>query len=202
MNNLVELIEVCQWMNEKNFSPATSGNYSLRIDEKNLFVSASGVDKGKIKPSDFIEMDLNGKYHHDSLKPSDEAMIHAKIMEMVPEANCVLHAHSVTGTALSMFVKENVLEFSGFELQKAFSKIKSHEETVRFHIFENTQDIDQCAKDIEKKWNDDFSKVPCLILRGHGIYVWAETVQRAKRFLEGAEFLMATRVELIKMGLK
>ncbi len=129
-------------------------------------------------------------------------MIHAKIMELVPEANCVLHSHSITGTALSLFTKENILEFKGFELQKAFSKIKSHEETVRFHIYENTQDIDQLAVDIEKSWKDDFEKVPCLILRGHGIYVWAETIQRAKRFLEGAEFLMAVRVEHIKMGLK
>lgn len=83
MNNLAELIEVCQWMNEKNFSPATSGNYSLRIDEMNLYVSASGVDKGKIKTTDFIPMDLTGKYQHETLKPSDEAMIHATIMRMV-----------------------------------------------------------------------------------------------------------------------
>lgn len=202
MSNLTDLIEVCQWMNDKNFSPATSGNYSLRIDQKYLYVSASGVDKGRIKHSDFIKMDLQGNYTHELLKPSDEAMIHAKILEKVPEANCVLHAHSVAGTALSMFVKTNVLEFTGFELQKAFSQIKSHEETVRFHIVENTQDIKQCAKDIGENWKEDYATVPCIILRGHGIYVWADTIKKAKRYLEGAEFLMAARVELIKMELK
>jgi len=202
MNNLTELIEVCHWMNEKNYSPATSGNYSLRINEKNLYVSASGVDKGKLKTSDFINMDLQGEYTNETLKPSDEAMIHAKIMELVPEANCVLHSHSIAGTALSMFTKDNQIEFCGFELQKAFSKIKSHSETIRFHIFENTQDINQFANELEHNWKEDFSNTPCLILRGHGIYVWAESIQRAKRFLEGAEFLMAVRVEQIKMGLK
>lgn len=202
MSTLAELIEVCHWMNEKNYSPATSGNYSLRIDENHLYVSASGVDKGKLKESDFLKMDLRGNYSHDQLKPSDEAMIHAKIMEMVPEANCVLHSHSITGTALSLFTKDQTLEFCGFELQKAFSKVKSHEEKIIFHIFENTQDINQFSADLEKNWKSDFSTVPCLILRGHGIYVWAETVQKAKRFLEGAEFLMAVKVEHIKMGLK
>lgn len=202
MNNLAELIDVCHWMNEKDLSPATSGNYSLRLDSENLLVSASGVDKGRLKTSDFISIDFAGNYKHDSLKPSDEAMIHAKIMQLVPEANCVLHAHSVSGTALSLFTKDDYIEFCGFELQKAFSRVKSHDETIRFHIFENTQDIRQFAENLEANWKEDFSNVPCLILRGHGIYVWAETIQRAKRFLEGAEFLMAVRVEHIKMGLK
>lgn len=201
MNNLKVLIDACQWMNDQRYSPATSGNYSLRIDAESIYVSASGVDKGRMREEDFIQMGIDGSYDHLGPKPSDEALIHAKILELNSEDNCVLHSHSIPSTALTMFIKDDKLEFQGFELQKAFSNVLSHEEKIVIPIYENTQDIESFAKMLGDHWLPGFDKVPCLILRGHGVYVWAESIHKAKRYLEGIEFLMAVRVEHIKMGL-
>lgn len=193
IDELTDLIKICNWMNKAGFSPATSGNYSVRIDEKTCYVSASGVDKGQLGPDDFVAYSLEGIFDTKEKKPSDEAPIHARIYQLYPEANCVLHAHSVANTVVSLKTKENYVEFEGFEMQKAFVGIKDHEQKLRVDIVENTQDIHALAKRLEP------FQIPCFILRGHGLYVWGANTEMAKRHLEGIEFLLQCKLELMRL---
>ena len=102
-NELEQLVSVCSWMNTKGYSPATSGNYSIRKDENSCFVSISGVDKSKLKTTDFMTYNLDYTYpEFVGKKPSDEAPIHARIYAMYPKTNCVLHSHSIANTVLSL----------------------------------------------------------------------------------------------------
>lgn len=189
---LEELIKVCRWMNTSGLSPATSGNYSIRGDkEDTCFVSASGVDKGNLRVADFLEFSLREPDYNTEIKPSDEAPIHVKLLQMHADAECVLHAHSVTNTIIGLiYADAEYIEFSGFEMQKAFTGIKTHEEPIRVPIIDNTQDIMGLAETF------DGFELPCFILRGHGVYVWGNSVWQAKRHLEGLEFLIECKLAM------
>lgn len=191
---LADLIKVCQWMNASGLSPATSGNYSLRIDKSSCFVSASGVDKGQLRESDFIKMNLDGNYDKAGKRPSDEALIHTRIYQLYDNAQCILHGHSVANTVLSTMINEDFVCFEGLEMQKAFTGILSHLTPVEVKILDNKQEIAILAESLVK------FDLPCFILRGHGVYAWGENTAQARRHLEGLEFLIACKLELLRLG--
>ena len=194
-SELEKLVSVCSWMNAQGYSPATSGNYSIRKDGESCYVSISGVDKSKLKTTDFMSYHLDYTYpEFVGKKPSDEAPIHARIYAMYPEANCVLHSHSVTNTVLSLADKSDQIEFKDFELLKAFSGVKTHAEAKFLTVVENTQDIIGLAKTLSASHD-----LPGILVRGHGIYVWGKDVDQAKRHLEAIEFLMSCKLELMRL---
>jgi methylthioribulose-1-phosphate dehydratase len=56
-----ELLEAIQFFSQKNWSPATSTNYSIRLDAPGeILISRSGVDKSQFKATDLISIDGNG----------------------------------------------------------------------------------------------------------------------------------------------
>lgn len=190
MEKIKELIKVCNWMNASGFSPATSGNYSLRHNQNEFWVSASGVDKGNLQVEDFILMNTNGEVFSDK-KVSDEAGIHARILELYPQAECVLHAHSIANTVVSLKSSKNLF-MQGYEMQKAFVGNKDHKKEIEITILENNQNIQELAQEIK------VYETPCFLIKGHGVYVWGKSISEAKRHLEGIEFLLQCQLELLK----
>ena len=189
---LNELIKACHWMNQQGYSPATSGNYSVRVGNDELMISASGVDKGNLQPSDFLKIKTSGDLVDRDRKPSDESAIHARIMALHPEVECVLHSHSLASTIVSLKTREDCIVFKGFEMQKAFTGIGDHKTPVRVNVIENTQAIPALAKNLQKQ------PLPCFILRGHGVYTWGNSIAQAKRHLQGIEFLLQCKLELMR----
>lgn len=191
---LNELIQVCQWMNQSGFSPATSGNYSIRIDDASCYVSASGVDKGNLKVDDFIVFGLNGEFDQSSKKPSDESGIHAKIYELDSSAECVLHAHSLSATIIGQVLAgDHQILFHGLELQKAFVGIETHEAECVLPIIENNQNIPDLCRHIK------LSNIPAFLIRGHGVYCWGRNIKEAKKHLEALEFLLKCQLEILRL---
>ena len=57
-----ELAAVVRAYHAKGWSPATSTNYSFRLeaDPTTIYVSRSGIDKSQFSAHDFMEVDLKG----------------------------------------------------------------------------------------------------------------------------------------------
>jgi methylthioribulose-1-phosphate dehydratase len=91
----VKLAETIRAYHQKGWSPATSTNYSF-IENDQIWVSRSGVDKSEFSENDFIPIDNAGKVQvpFEGIKPSDETMIHVLIYRLFPEAKVILHSHS------------------------------------------------------------------------------------------------------------
>lgn len=192
---LKDLIEVSKWIHQKGWSPATGGNFSVRVDANSAYVSASGVDKSNMSENDFVLAQLDGSFEGDK-KPSYESKIHLKIYEMVPEIGCVLHTHSTNSTALSIYEKSDELSFNGMEMQKSISGFSSHLDNFCLPLIHNDQDIDKIANaTIPNIWSYTTLSYG-FILRGHGLYVWGKDVAEAKRHLEGIEFLLESKYKL------
>lgn len=196
------LVRVIHWLHAKGWAPATSSNYSFRLhNEPHFAVSASGIDKGTFVAADFITVDAAGVAINDARTPSAETLLHCLIYRRLPHtAFSVVHAHTVANTALSYAEAANgKITFSGFELQKAFAGISTHESTIEIPIFANNQDIAALAMEIDAYW-ETHPEMPAFLLAGHGLYTWGDSIAAAKRHLEACEFLFETKLALHRYG--
>lgn len=191
------LVECVGFLSQKGWSPATSTNYSIRLDSpEELLISRSGVDKAQFRSTDLIVIDLSGnlKAPAPGLKSSAETEIHTALYRRFPEARCVLHTHSLLGTWLSQKnLAAGHLSFSGWEIQKGLTGITTHTGTVRLPIVPNDQDMAKILQAMEPHWA---TRPHGFLIAGHGLYTWGKDVAEAKRHIETYEFLF----ELHRLG--
>ncbi|RXF02532.1 methylthioribulose 1-phosphate dehydratase [Pseudoalteromonas sp. PS5] len=191
------LIEAGAWVAQQGWVPATGGNFSIKTDS-GFVVTASGFDKGKLTPEQFLELNSEGAIVAGSGKPSAETALHLKLYALCDHAQCILHTHSVAATVLSRYMKGEQLQICGYEMQKSLSGIQSHEETLSIAIFDNDQDIERLAQHVAQRHQTTPIRHGVLI-RGHGLYAVGQSVQETRRHIEGLEFLFACELERIKL---
>ncbi len=194
LSEALQLAQLVRELNLKGHNPATSGNYSLRSKKFPgvSWVSESGIDKSLFNENHLLLVDqitsqLWGEFKDSGRKSSDETDLHLAVYRST-QANCVLHSHFLESLLFSdLYPGKDIIELKGMELLKGFKGIKSHEETLSIPCFENTQDIKELSQRVEvlleklKTWG--------VLLRGHGVYVWGDSVSEAKRHLEVFEYL-------------
>lgn len=191
---LAQLVTTCHWIGAKGWAPATGGNMSIRQDAEWCWLSESGRDKGSLTSEDFLQVDIATNQAPSGRKPSAETGLHTLVYRLFPEANVVLHVHTVNATVLSRIEKGPALNISGYEMQKTLTGQQSHLNTVPIAIFDNDQDIDALAKRIEQHAEQAPLKYGFL-LRGHGLTCWGKDVAEARRQLEGLEFLFECEMQ-------
>ena len=186
------LIKAGAFFHRRNWAPATSGNYSLRISIDEFLMTVSGAHKGELRPQDFLVVNSVGEVveaPNPGDRPSAETGLHTQLYSLDSECGAVLHSHSVLSTVVSRNTEGNEIVFSGYEMQKAFRGVGTHEGEVRIPVFENDQDIQRLASEVATDVARNGLPVGYLI-RGHGLYSWAEDVFGARRQIEALEFLM------------
>jgi methylthioribulose-1-phosphate dehydratase len=169
----------------------TSGNFSAVIsrDPLRLMITASGMDKGRLTDNQFVEVGPDARVLAGEGRPSDETKLHLKIVQL-RGAQAVLHTHSVWSTILSdMFASARVVEIEGYEMLKGLAGVRTHEHRELLPILENSQDMDYLANQVEETLLRD-PHIHGLLLRGHGLYTWGESIKEAKRHTEILEFLL------------
>ena len=185
---LAQLVTTCHWIGAKGWAPATGGNMSVREDAHWCWLSASGRDKGSLTSDDFLQVDIASNRAPSGRKPSAETGLHTLVYRLFPEANVVLHVHTVHATVLSRLETSDTLQLQGYEMQKTLSGQHSHLDSVPVAIFDNDQDIEALAARVEAYARSHPLRYGFLI-RGHGLTCWGRDVSEARRQLEGLEFL-------------
>ncbi len=174
---------------QRGWSPATSSNYSVRLDTNSCAVTVSGKHKGELTADDVMVVDMDGCPLVDK-KPSAETLLHTQLYQRDADIGAVLHTHSVNATVLTMEQPSvDTLVLRGYELLKAFENVKTHSTELHIPVFENTQDMVELSRRVEKRMQRDGTGVAYLI-RGHGLYTWAENLTACMRHLEALEFLL------------
>lgn len=82
----------------------SGGNISVIDDEKNIWITPSGVDKGSLQPSDIICVKADGSIIGKH-KPSSEFPFHKSVYETRPDIKAVIHAHSPALVSFSIVRK-------------------------------------------------------------------------------------------------
>jgi methylthioribulose-1-phosphate dehydratase len=184
------LCEVCHLFGKRQWCLATSGNFSARIDANRFLITQSGKDKSALTADDLMICDMDGKPQIAHLRPSAETALHQCLYRHDEDIGAVLHTHSVNATTLSRRVGTS-LSISGYEMQKAFAGITSHETEISLPVFENTQDMTALAAEVRAELQANPPLAPAFLIRGHGLYAWGRDLAEAKRHAEGMEFLLA-----------
>jgi L-fuculose-phosphate aldolase len=89
----LELAEYARLMYNRGYVTATEGNISVRLDNGNTLITASGVLKGMITPDDVTEIGASGEPLPGGRKPSTERFTHLEIYQQNPSARAIVHAH-------------------------------------------------------------------------------------------------------------
>ena len=154
-----------------------------------LAITATGLDKGALESSQFLEIDEASHVLRGKGRPSAETGLHLAIVR-VRGAGAVLHTHSVWSTILSeSLAADGGVRLEGFEMLKGLDGVATHVHREWLPILDNRQDIPQLAAKVE----DLLSRDPAIhgfLLRRHGLYTWGKNLAEAKRHVEILEFLL------------
>jgi len=180
------VIEAGRWAAARGWTPATSGNFSVRVDARRIAITASGGDKGALDPADVLVVGLD---EAPDPRASAEAPLHAMLYRERPETGAVLHVHSLAATVVSRrSAQDGAVRIAGVELLKAFGGIDTHEATLEVPVFDNDQDVTALAARVR----DRLARLPAAwgyLIAGHGLYAWGRDVAEARRHLEAFDFL-------------
>jgi methylthioribulose-1-phosphate dehydratase len=190
-----ELAAIGRGFYERGWVLGTSGNFSAVISREpmRLAITSTGLDKGALDASSFIEMDEGAHVVRGSGKPSAEALLHVAIVKELG-AGAVLHTHSVWSTVLSRaHAARGGVEIRGYEMLKGLEGVRTHEHREWLPILENSQDMTELSERVSKLLRDGRG-VHGFLLREHGLYTWGATLPEAKRHVEILEFLMEVLV--------
>ena len=180
------------------WTPATSSNFSRRIDDRHAAITVSGRDKGRLKESDIMVVDFDGQPVATDLRPSAETLLHTQLYRRFADVGCVLHTHSRTQTVASrLYAPQGRVRLEGYELLKAFSGNQTHEIAVEVPVFANTQDMPALAAQVEAAL--DRGPLWGYLIDGHGLYAWGRDMAEARRHLEAFEFLLGCELALRRL---
>jgi len=193
-----QLIDATRTLSARGWTPATSSNFSMRLDDRHALITASGRDKGRLTETDFMAVDLRGNPIATELRPSAETLLHTQLYQRFADANCVLHTHSRTQTVASLLYAEaGFVPLAGFELLKALTGNDSHEDAIELPVLPNSQDMVLLADAVDRHFEDGLRWG--YLIAGHGLYAWGRDVTEAMRHLEAIDFMLECTLDLRRL---
>lgn len=195
-----EIAQIGTQLAALGWTPATSSNFSVRLDANHAAITISGRDKGALTPADVMVIDMDGHAIGTDAKPSAETALHTQIYRRFAHARAVLHTHSRNQTVASrLFAQAGVIELAGYELLKAFSGYPTHQAAMHVPVFPNTQDMAELVAHVDA-WLDSGKPLHAYLIDGHGIYTWGRDMAETRRHLEALEFMLACELDLRRLA--
>ena len=181
------IVAAAREIHARGWVPATSGNFSVRLGDSDVAITASGKDKSQLSEVDILRVDLSGKAHEGGTA-SAELPLHVQLYRRDAQIGTILHTHSVNATIVSLENPQG-LRFEGLELLKAFAGVTTHDTALVIPVFANSQDIQALADEVEDYMQDN-QQGSAYLIQGHGMYTWGADTDECMRHLEALEFLL------------
>jgi len=199
--------EICNLFFRSGWVTGTGGSISIRHGNR-VYMTPSGVQKERIVPDELFVLDTHGnKLSTPAQKPgtsrapvlSDcaQLFLHAFVQR---NAGAVLHSHGIS-CALATCLYEGQTEFR-ISHQEMIKGIVGHGyfDTLVVPIIENTafeHELSDCLGATIAK----YPKAVAVLVRRHGMYVWGDTWEAAKRHAECLHYLFDVAVNMRRMGI-
>jgi len=195
----------------RGWCEGTGGNFSCVLQRQplQLLMAPSGVDKGRLRPSQLIVVDAGGAVIEGQGRASAETSLHLTIVQ-VTGAGAVLHTHSQAATLLSRCcpapggarhrgceATAAFVQISGLEMLKGLEGITTHAGSIQIPVLANDQDLPRLSGAARAH----LPGAPYgLLIAGHGLYAWGEDLWQAQRHLEVLEFLLEQQWRELLLG--
>ncbi len=96
-----DLVHFGKWLSQLGFVPGTCGNLSVRLDDKRLLATPTGMSKSLLSPDDMVVVDLFGRSLAGTRKVTSEISMHLAVYRLRPDVHAVIHSHPPTATAFA-----------------------------------------------------------------------------------------------------
>jgi methylthioribulose-1-phosphate dehydratase len=198
LNRRAALVEVARDFHHRGWMAGTAGNLSARDDQSptSFWITVSGLPKGRLDNNDFLRIDIAEnrvvERFYESAQPSAESAIHRAIYQLFPCVNACLHVHSVAAclaTALKT-TDDSELNLPPLEMLKGLG-IWHELPDVSLPLFPNYADVSSIADAIGLRFTSTPPTLPALMIVGHGLTVWGDSLQEAYNRVEIIEFIMS-----------
>ncbi len=195
----LELINTARSFYQQGWMVGTAGNLSVRLSDGSFWITASGRSKGELLLSDFVRVYLNGKVEESStdLKPSAETAIHQILYTLFPEIQACYHIHSIESNLVSRFVQADRLLLPPLEMLKGLGVYEQNPCCV-IPIFANHLQVSYIAAEIQQRFATTPPQIPALLIRDHGVTVWASSPTVARNYIEIVEYIFRYMVAALR----
>lgn len=97
-----DILDVGKLIFQKGWIAANDGNISVRLDDRRILCTCTGVSKGMMTASDVIVCDLKGNIIMGTREPTTEIAMHLTIYGMRPDVCAIVHAHPPVATGFAV----------------------------------------------------------------------------------------------------
>lgn len=160
-----DLIRYYQWLRQYGINDSHSGNASVR-DDSTVWVTPTGACADTLQADDLVACSLGGSIGKGA---SLDAALHVAVYQQNPKARAILHSHGPHTVALTMNGEDFVPP--DFEGQYYFPRVPVI-----------SIDYDRYLKDAPRLVASTLADYPITVVRGHGVYAQAETLNLAYKW--------------------
>ncbi|MDY6900473.1 MAG: methylthioribulose 1-phosphate dehydratase [Cyanobacteriota bacterium] len=191
------LIAAARQFYQMGWMVGTAGNLSAKMSDNSFWITGSGCPKNLLTVDDFVLMTLDrdkGEFYstpsqsHLQKRPSAETSIHAAIYNLFPDAQVCYHVHSIENNLVSRFTDSDNLPLPPLEMIKGLG-VWEENPRLAMPIFTNHLEVSQIADEICSRFKDAKPQIPALLIRDHGVTVWADSLERANNYIEVVEYI-------------
>lgn len=167
------LVECCHLLYERNLTVSAGGNMSVRLNEREILITPSGVNKGMIHEDDLVKINMSGKVISGG-KPSIEHKFHLGIYRENPETNAVIHCHPLY--CLTVLCREEPLKST---LTPEGVLLLDQVPTCRYATPGSDELVDAVM---------EYADAPAMLMAKHGAITQGRTLEEAYNRMEELEF--------------
>lgn len=222
------ICELCRLFYDNNWVTGTGGGISIRDvdgpDPNIVYIAPLGVQKERIRPWEMFVVSLPDEKLLQS--PNDCPPELTKLYKYKPlactplfmscytmrDAGACIHTHSQSAVMVTL-LSQATFEISHIEQIKALPKLEVNEEgkvvkvgsmqyydTLVIPIIDNTPHEEDLTDSLQEAIRN-YPGTSAVLVRRHGIYVWGETVWKAKVYNEAIDYLLELAVKMHAAGI-
>lgn len=99
-----QIVDVGHKLWDKGFVAANDGNISIRLNDREILTTPTGVSKKLLTTEMIIKVDWNGNpiVPNADHRPSSEVKMHIEVYKQRPDVNAIVHAHPPFSTSFAV----------------------------------------------------------------------------------------------------
>lgn len=97
-----DILDVGKLVYQKGWVAANDGNISVRLDDRHMLCTRTGVSKGMMTAADIVVCDLEGNKIDGIGDRTSEIAMHVAIYRLRPDVGAIVHAHPPVATGFAV----------------------------------------------------------------------------------------------------
>lgn len=167
-----QICEIGKRMYDKDLITSSDGNISVKVNDKEIWITPSGVSKGFMTTQSIICVDIDGNVISGNSKPSTEMKLHLNIYKKLSWVKSVIHAHPTFSSVFAV-------------LNKPINKKYLTESIVSLGDVPVTKFALPSTDELAASCDPYLNNYKAILIANHGAVTWDKS-------LEGALFKMET----------